>query len=318
MAKTETVDIVYTWVDDAWPGHHAELLQHAQKPADTNPNRTRDNLGLLRYSLRSLEPLPAWVGKIHLFTCRPQVPHWLNTAHPQLRIVHHDEIIDPANLPTFNSFAINSHLHLLPGLSERFIYFNDDMVARAPLNLADFEDEDGRLRVFPWTLWEPRNAEISNPERTSPWNLAQAHTGALLDRHFNPARRRQLAHSPRLIRRRDWKRMTETFAEEFAITRASKFRAANNIVPSIVYPWMLHAEGKAVLESVSASGIKTAYVPLENFWPVTWNALRKARHPEARWSTFNDNFGAHPSRVTTWLASRQLENWFPQASRFEL
>jgi len=32
------------------------------------------------------------------------------------------------DLPTFNSAAIECHLHRIPGLSENFLYFNDDFL----------------------------------------------------------------------------------------------------------------------------------------------------------------------------------------------
>ena len=36
-------------------------------------------------------------------------------------------------LPTFNSHAIELHMHKIKGLSEHFVYFNDDMILNAPV-----------------------------------------------------------------------------------------------------------------------------------------------------------------------------------------
>ena len=33
-----------------------------------------------------------------------------------------------SDLPTFSSPAIESHLHRIPGLSDKFLYFNDDVM----------------------------------------------------------------------------------------------------------------------------------------------------------------------------------------------
>ncbi len=49
------IDVVYTWVDGAAPGYAELLGRYAQSGHDLNPNRYRDNLDLLKYSLRSLE-----------------------------------------------------------------------------------------------------------------------------------------------------------------------------------------------------------------------------------------------------------------------
>jgi hypothetical protein len=59
-------------------------------------------------------------------TASPQVPDWLNADHPQVEIVHHDAFIPAPYLPTFLSNAIESFLHLIPGLGEHFIYMCDD------------------------------------------------------------------------------------------------------------------------------------------------------------------------------------------------
>ena len=111
---SEPLDLVYTWVDDSFPGYLDELNHYVADKRDTNPNRTRDNLDIIRYSQRSLARNLSGIRKIYFLTCRPQLPAWLNTDHPQIEVVHHDQIMDPAILPTYNSFAIVSHLR--PGL----------------------------------------------------------------------------------------------------------------------------------------------------------------------------------------------------------
>ena len=58
---------------------------------------------------------------------------WLDTSHPQLRLVHHDAILPPDALPTFNSHAIESALHKVPDLAEQFVYLNDDFFLGRPL-----------------------------------------------------------------------------------------------------------------------------------------------------------------------------------------
>ena len=92
--------------------------------ASDGANRYRDN-DELRYNFRSLEKYAPWLRRIHLVT-NGQVPNWLNVAHPRVRVVTHADIFpNPAHLPVFSSPAIEVHLHRIPGLSRRFIYFND-------------------------------------------------------------------------------------------------------------------------------------------------------------------------------------------------
>src|SRR5262245_45524529 len=116
----DEIDVVYTWVDDTWPGYADLLRQHASNRHDLNPNRTRDNLELLRFSLRSLAAFVPWARRVYLVSCRPQVPAWLNTD--RITVVHHDAFIPREHLPTFNSFAIVSNLHRIPNVARRFVY----------------------------------------------------------------------------------------------------------------------------------------------------------------------------------------------------
>jgi Stealth protein CR2, conserved region 2 len=313
----KNIDVVYTWVDDRWPGYREELSRYAAKPADTDPSRTRDNLDLLRYSLRSLEHALPDLGTIYLLTCRPQIPAWLDTSHPRIRVVHHDEIISVANLPTFNSLGIISHLHLLPDLSDQFLYIEDDTVIRPPFGLGDYLTGDGRTFVFPWKYWVPQLSQIGDPAREKPWNLALARSAGLIDQRYGEARRRQICHMPILIRRADWQAVMESFAEAIDQTRRSLFRANGNVDPASLYLWTLLAEGRAILMDESSARKVAGYVPLEDFWPLTFFSLLKAKARGLRWITLNDNFGLQPSRIAERLVRRQLQAWYPDPSSFE-
>jgi hypothetical protein len=96
----------------------------------------------LKYSLRSVERFAPWVNKIYIVTDN-QVPEWLNVNHPKIRIVDHTEIMPPEALPTFNSIALEARLHHIKGLSEHFLYANDDMFFAAPVEKGFFFDERG-------------------------------------------------------------------------------------------------------------------------------------------------------------------------------
>lgn len=81
----------------------------------------------LKYSLRSLERYAPWVRKVYIVT-NGQIPSWLNLDCPRVTIVTHEEIFpNKSHLPTYSSPAIETHLHRIQGLSQRFIYLNDDV-----------------------------------------------------------------------------------------------------------------------------------------------------------------------------------------------
>ena len=91
----------------------------------------------LKYWFRGVEKFAPWVGNIYFVTCG-HYPKWLNLNHPKLKFVRHDEYIPKEYLPTFSSHTIELNLHRIKGLSEKFVYFNDDMFLISPVQVADF------------------------------------------------------------------------------------------------------------------------------------------------------------------------------------
>lgn len=130
------VDIVLMWVDGADPDWRKEFQKYCHEQGDKSESRFRD-WEILLYWFRSVEKCLPWVRKIH-FVTYGHLPCWLNTAHPKLNIVSHRDFLDEADLPVFSSRAIECNLHRIKGLSQRFIYFNDDMFVLKNLSIEDF------------------------------------------------------------------------------------------------------------------------------------------------------------------------------------
>ena len=145
MNDNKAVDIVYTWVDGSYDGYRKSLEAHSDNPTDLNPERYRDHSQMLRYSLRSVHAnLRCDYRRIYIVTQRPQVPPWLDTDHPRIRLVHHDEIFEnPDHLPTFSSNAIELQLHRIPDLADRFIYFCDDFLLGGEVRPEHLMDRQG-------------------------------------------------------------------------------------------------------------------------------------------------------------------------------
>ncbi|XP_075228140.1 N-acetylglucosamine-1-phosphate transferase subunits alpha and beta [Lycorma delicatula] len=115
--------------------------------SDFAPSRF-DDKEELRYSLRSLEKFAPWVRKVYLVT-NGQIPHWLNLENPRIKIVTHYEIFtNKTHLPTFSSPAIETHLHRIPGLSEKFLYINDDIFLGSEVWPDDFVSPQHGEKVY--------------------------------------------------------------------------------------------------------------------------------------------------------------------------
>jgi len=309
----EGFDVVYMWVDDRWPGYADEVGRYAQNTHDRNPNRTRDNLETLKFSLRSLELYAPWRRNVHVVTCRPQCPAWLDRGHPALRIVHHDEIMPADILPTFNSFAIQSCLHEIPGLSRRFVCFDDDMLLLGPTSVDDFVGSDGRIRYdFAGRL--PHRA----PRRASPWNAALANNAALLDKIDPRGRHPGFAHGPKMFDTSDCAELIQRWSAAFQRTRCSRFRAHDNIAMEALLPQYLVARGRASAVGTAATRRRATYLGLENIEP--WNRfwLWRIERSGIRFLTLNDNFGPDPNQLAVRNARRKLEALFPAASAYEI
>ena len=123
--NSSTVDFVLPWVDGADPDWQESFAKFAGGlPGDGRQCRYRD-WGTLRYLFRGFEAFTPWVRKIYFVTWG-HLPPWLNTEHDKLRVVHHSDFLKEDNLPIFSCNPIEVNLHRIKGLSDRFVYFNDD------------------------------------------------------------------------------------------------------------------------------------------------------------------------------------------------
>ena len=121
------IDFVITWVDGndpVWQKERSHYAALVNKDVDNSSARFRD-WDTLRYWFRSVEKFAPWVNKV-FFVTWGHLPDWLDVNQPKLKIVKHSEFIPPEYLPTFTSNVIEFYLHHIEGLSEQFVYFNDD------------------------------------------------------------------------------------------------------------------------------------------------------------------------------------------------
>jgi len=134
---TLKIDFVIPWVDGADPEWQKEKQKYDKKMnVDNRSIRYRD-LDNLVYWFRGVETFAPWVNKIHFITWG-HVPSWLNTNHPKINIVRHEDYIPEEYLPTFSTRPIELNLHRIKGLSDHFVYFNDDMFIIKPVKKNDF------------------------------------------------------------------------------------------------------------------------------------------------------------------------------------
>ena len=138
------MDIVITYVDGSDPLWQQDYQAAAGRDFLAKRYRDWDTLPFL---LRGIERHLPFAGQVFLAVSREsQVPAWANPDH--LKVVFHRDFIPQQCLPTFNSAAIELFLHRIPGLSERFLYLNDDIFPVADALESDFFTENGIATGF--------------------------------------------------------------------------------------------------------------------------------------------------------------------------
>lgn len=146
------VDFVIPWVDGSDKRWQKELTKYKYGADDysTLDLRYRD-MGILKYWFRFVEMYAPWVRKI-FFVTEGHVPEWLNLDNPKLVHVKHKDYIPSEYLPVFSSHPIEINFHRIDGLSEHFVYFNDDMFLLKNIDKDLFFDKTGL----------PRDAAVMN------------------------------------------------------------------------------------------------------------------------------------------------------------
>eukprot|EP00744_Colponema_vietnamica_P001443 GILI01002390.1.p1 GENE.GILI01002390.1~~GILI01002390.1.p1 ORF type:complete len:473 (+),score=167.25 GILI01002390.1:140-1558(+) len=258
----DPIDIVYTWVngsDDKWLKLHNAYLTKVKDDIDEGTRLFSDN-GELRYSLRSIAHYANALNFRHIFVVtEQQVPTWLNISNPRIKVVTHADMMDPEDVPSFSTFAIEANLDRIPGLSEHFLYFNDDFFVGQPINKDTLFDKDGKQKVFMSRKW----VHTRPCSHTHPWRCALRYTSSLFDKKYGFRKRFIAAHAPLLMSRTVMRRMRRDFKVEFKKTSSHRFRGlGDNISLYFMYAEYLLAEKYPARQIVGTCRDTYQYVDL--------------------------------------------------------
>ena len=180
------IDIVVLWVDGDDPAWRAELAKYSPGRVDdsNSDNRFRD-WGLMPYWFRAVEAFAPWVRRIHFVTWG-HTPAFLRLDHPRLHVVNHRDFMPPEDLPSFNACALEMNVHRIEGLSEHFIYFNDDMFLLRPL-APEYFFKNGLPRAH------FAEVPLGFVGRTKVWQLLCANDLGIVNKYFDK-RKAQRSH----------------------------------------------------------------------------------------------------------------------------
>ena len=324
--SSSPVDIVYLWVngnDLGWrqkrqrAALQASVADHGAMALYGNvEGRFRDN-DELRYSLRALERYFPEHGHVYVVT-DGQTPAWLR-ASSLITVVDHRDLIPAERLPIFDSGNIESYIHRIPGLSERFFYFNDDVFFGAPVQLNDWFWEHGVYVAWSddpavtGAAMQSDATSLENGSRLSKqwldqdanalqWVSGYAHTP------------RTFAHSPRPLLKSLMYQLEREAPDLFEGVRSTVFRnwATPTIVSDFVLRWAL-AHGVARLRDYSHLYVTTG----DDDQAAQLQALRAA-HGALDFFCINDTTDdAHASDPRLANARTTLQAMLGTSSRME-
>lgn len=256
------IDFVITWVDMNDPEWQAEFSRYAHNKQNSRNGvskaRFRDN-GLLKYWFRGVEKFAPWVRKIH-FVTSGQKPEWLDESNPKINLVNHKDIIPEEFLPTYNSVVIERYLYKIPGLTEHFVYFNDDFYVINDVEKERFFNNGLPCDIavldfnLPWSQWYTR---IKNNIRLINCHFDKREVMALhhdkwFDKSYGFKARwnyilkfygkfitLRIPHNAQPYLKTTFEEVWEAAGEELTETSSNRFRALTDYTPELFRTWQI-------------------------------------------------------------------------------
>lgn len=311
---TFPIDAVYTWVDGEdleWVNskrrREAELAGHEYHEEANHEARFRSR-DELKYSLRSLAMFAPWFRKIYIVTAG-QVPEWLNTDDPRIVLIDHQDIYPPGDyLPTFNSNSIISRLHHIPGLSEHYVYINDDVFFGRDLGPERFFTPTGLAKVSPSNNRRPFGDAtlLDEPHFNLTRNIRR-----VLKERFGITVSRAIKHTPHPQLKSVHREMEAEFTAEYEQTWASPFRDHRDIVADQLHHYYAQITGKAIPTSLRYHYINI----LDNQYRLVMENTLRLRDRDTFCINDAPVDGAQP--IDDQFVTEFLESYFPVKSSFE-
>jgi hypothetical protein len=167
------IDVVIAWVDGDDPKLSEKRNSYLNKPAKSiapgaHPTRFA-SINEIRYCVLSIFKFAPFVRNVFIVTDGQDPNLWddIKTYYPErlgsVRIVDHTEIFEgfEQHLPTFNSISIGHMIWRIKGLSNNFVYFNDDIFLIRDMQPTDWFIDNKPVIRGQWvsapllrTLWD--------------------------------------------------------------------------------------------------------------------------------------------------------------------
>ncbi|MEF2978154.1 stealth family protein [Subtercola sp. YIM 133946] len=307
------IDMVFSWVD----GNDIEYQRRRRAQSDDvvlgdgdDSDARYRQIDELKYALRSVYTFAPWVRRIFVASDSAR-PSWL-ADHPRVTFVRSEEFFSDASvLPTHNSQAVESQLHHIPGISEHFLYSNDDMFFGRPVQPNMFFSSGGVTKFIEATT---RIGLGENEASRSGFENAARVNRRLLFEKFGRIITRHLEHAAAPLRRSIMSELEMEFPADFERTAASRFRSSTDIsVTNSLYHYYALMTGRAVVQE--AARVRYVDTTIRSGLAMLPGILRKRS-----FDFFCLNDGSYPevsAEERTEAVQAFLEQYFPFKAPWE-
>lgn len=259
------IDVVFTWVDGNDPEHKKKIAPYIT-PRDqasddvAGPTRYR-SVGEIFYSVASVIRFAPFVRKIFIVTDNqnPNLDDFIAKNFPDnqipIEIVDHKVIFRGYEeyLPVFNSRAVETCIYRIPGLSENYVYFNDDFFLIRPIQPSDWYVNDKVVAYGSWrSLMLDKLLWLIKPMKNGrkPVGFKDGMIKAAL-KYGKKWRYFHLDHLPHPLKKSVIADYFEKNPQHFLSNISHKFRSGKQFNTNEIYYLSMFDAGKAVLKPSS-------------------------------------------------------------------
>lgn len=268
--NNQEIDAVIAWVDGNDPKHASKMTKFITKNLDQHediagPTRFR-SIGEITYCVASILRFAPFIRNIFIITDNqtPDLKVMIDRNFPdkwaKIQLVDHRDLYVGAEhyLPVFNSMSIETVTWKINGLSENYLYFNDDFFLLRPTEISDWFVGDkiiayGNYRsmlVDGIISWLKPKKNGKKPLGYKDTLMTASKTLGNRTQYFH------FEHTPHPLKKSVFKKFFEENPEIFEKNRMFRFRDPEQFNPQSLYYLLMLSMDKAIIRKAKLLYIK--------------------------------------------------------------
>jgi hypothetical protein len=249
------IDVVYTYVSYNDPKWRKTYLKYSKKKDSVRVN----SLNELELSVHHTLKYCSFVNNIYIVTDN-QIPSWYNEEE-NVKIIFHKDIFDEYCVyPTYNSNTIECYLHKIPGLTDTFIYLNDDMFINLEVNSLFDENTNKPFAFYSTRDWGYSIESAKNKHKNNPAVYALYSTIKLAEKHFEKELNISYTHQAYVLSKKACELTWSIFQDR--LQKKVKMRFRKHLSPDdLVFPLLSNIVGdeKGLIKFVNINTTKLTH-----------------------------------------------------------